>query len=410
MGLGNLVHALRFMGGIGVAPVAARHREHVDVETATGVPTQIPVDIYEPSTKSIEGVIMAVHGMSPFGERDPRLVELAHALTERGYRIIAPHIRDIAQLKISPDSPALIASLTTAVCSVPDWCPSGTVGMISFSFSGSLCIIASQEPCARTCISGLCVIGTYSNLDGVIPELMTGKLADPFGPAVMCYNFIERVAGPNPNVVKAQYLACLDAFVAWLPKDWDAVLPEVISQVCNLHPDIYSEEMFDGKQFGQFVDTLPLRDQQLARSIGCSAPSMPSGTPEEIQGRASVWDMVQRDCADELHSFYCRLSPLSKMAQTRVAIAIIHGIDDEVIPSTQSVELAAAMKAHNKRHSFCLTPLIGHADHGSVLSNLGETLSLAQTFSFFFEEVSTTAYDLRLGRIPSNDCSCGCFG
>jgi dipeptidyl aminopeptidase/acylaminoacyl peptidase len=76
-------------------------------------------------------------------------------------------------------------------------------------------------------------------------------------------------------------------------------------------------------------------------------------------------------------------SPVTYITSASPPMFIVHGGNDPVVPTSQSIELATALAAHGVPHELTIVPGVGHVDRGVALGSynfLPQILAFLQTY------------------------------
>jgi pimeloyl-ACP methyl ester carboxylesterase len=261
--------------------------------------------------------VVAIHGMSPLAERDPRWVQLCRGICRAGLTVVSPHFESVSQLRIMADQPTEFANAARAVCDSPDLSPAGRVGLLSVSFSGGLTIAAAASPPLRHRVSAVCAIGGYADLPNCLRSIFTDEDADPYALLIVLANFIQGDAGPLTGAHEALFRAARANFTDATidPRDHFGELPPATRTM--LH--------------GLLGD----RDQRLTQ----------------------LHRLMTR-CADTVAA----LNPIDLIAGLQAPVTLLHGARDDVIPPEQSRSMAKAVGDMGLPCTLTITDILSHGD------------------------------------------------
>jgi pimeloyl-ACP methyl ester carboxylesterase len=128
----------RFPKGGGPDPRVLERRD------VTG-PHQVFLDEYAPRDAPASCAVL-VHGMTPNGKDEPRLVHFARAAALAGIRCTIPHLPGLAACRWEPsDLDTLVAAVDDAARRGP-----GRPGLVGFSYGASHALLAAAHPRARS--------------------------------------------------------------------------------------------------------------------------------------------------------------------------------------------------------------------------------------------------------------------
>ena len=166
--------------------------------------------VYQKEEGKQRGTILAIHGMTVKGNRDPRFVTVCEALAHCGYVVVSPLYPDIEEFLIKEETVYAIAKTIQYLAENPVLCPSGKVSIFSASFSAGMSIIAATQPETRELVRAICAIGTYSNVETSVEFLLGRQDNDEYGRLIILRNFIHHSIGPSEDLSEALRVAILD--------------------------------------------------------------------------------------------------------------------------------------------------------------------------------------------------------
>jgi pimeloyl-ACP methyl ester carboxylesterase len=336
----NYFNALRFI-------IGCQFPGHKNIDVSNIV---LPIDgdflnafVYQKVDGKPRGTILAVHGMSVMGNRDPRFVNVCKALAHCGYVVVSPLYPEIEEFLIKLETVDAIAKTIQCLTENHALCPSGKISIFSASFSAGMSIIAATQPETRELVRSICAVGTYCNAETSVNFLLGRQDNDEYGRFIILRNFIHHSIGLSDDLSEALRVAILD------------------NGHCRENPELPA-----------LLSTMP-DDVQL----------MFTRLRTDASYRRHHWKMA---CSPShgVGDILKRLSALSTISYMRAAVALVHGADDRVIPSSESVILHRRLRESNKRSRLSLTPVISHGDVAITVSMIPALFNLTGTFAFFF--------------------------
>lgn len=330
----NWIRALRFMLGAGgdrPAPMETSRALCFDGHELTA-------QVYAPA--SPRGTLVAVHGMSPMGNRDPRWVSACRTLASTGFCVVSPRMVDVEALEIRWDLPNQVGHVARAVLEAPELCRSGRLSFFSVSFSGASCLIAAAQAELADRVKAVLAVGTYGDLPTQLRGLAEAPPADPYAWLLILANFIEDVE-PGLDGARAALLR---------------------AAIANFETG----------------STDPIRD------LG----PVPPGLKAEIEDllanparRSAVVDKVVSSQPELMKV----LDPMPVLPRLHARVTLIHGRDDQVIAADQTRRLAEALTAVGKKPRVSVTGLLTHGDRQLPLGRIvPEAPGLMANLSGFF--------------------------
>jgi pimeloyl-ACP methyl ester carboxylesterase len=264
-------------------------------------------DLYWP--QGAKAALVLVPGVVPEGKDDPRLVELAQTLVRARFAVLVPDIANLRAQEVSPEDARAIAAAIAwlARCAEPGDAPS--VGVMAISYAAGPAILAALRPDAAPRVRFLVAIGGYYDLEAVVTFFTTGYFR----------------AGPEqpwqqgePNAYGKWVFIAANAQRLDDPGDRAALAAMAERKLEDLDADVADLEARLGAQGRAVTALLDNRDPD-------RVPGLIEGLPEPVRRDLAALDLSRRD-----------LAPL------QARLLLVHGRDDPIIPSTESLALAAA--------------------------------------------------------------------
>jgi len=300
------------------------------------------IDIYEPTVK-YQGTIAVIHGMSPKGKSDPRIMILCQAFCQLGFRVVAPDVASVKALIINPAQIEAIADIINVLASNTTLTPGGRLGLLAPSFSGGMCLAAAALPCVNDKIISICTIGAFTEVDSVINYLLTNDLADPYGRYILLKNILPLVFQNDVAIQKAL----------------DAAIKDNLNEVTNVE-----------LQHCLFMLT-PEEQTQANRVLHDGAY------------RTQLFQSSRPILSEALKA----MNIVSRLEGLTAKVFLLHGKYDNVIPCDQSEMLYSHLKHLKKEADLVVTPFISHGDTHFSCKLVLDLMNLIKGFTFFFNDL-----------------------
>ncbi len=323
----------------------ARRIADIDAEEAGEHGLTIPLArgsirarLYEPARRP-ERTVLLVSGLHPSGINEPRLVGLARQLAASGLAVVTPDIPELTRFEIAP---AIVDEIEESALWLVD--RSGLsggkrIGLMGISFSGALSIVAAGRPALSPHVAYVFAYGAYDDLPRVLHYLCTGTepslqpgaqpIALPphdYGVAVVLLNVVDRL------VPAGQVDALRDAVRRYL---WASALDSVNT----------TEAAPEFAALRALAAHMPEPSATLLGDVNDRDVS-------ELGRRLlPVMDRFGREPA---------LSP-SRSPRPSAPVFLLHGTDDNVIPSEESEFLAHDLEGHAPVR-LLLSDAVSHAE------------------------------------------------
>jgi hypothetical protein len=336
------------------ATVAAYRSSPFTRDAEITVPTRagdVPARFFRPARQTRRTVVL-IPGVHRDGINESRLVGLAEDLAATGFGVLTVAAPDLQRFKITPQVTDVIEDAVRWASDQPQFRTDGRIGIIGISFSGGLSIVAAGRPSIRDRVAFVMSFGGHGDLSRALHYLTSGEVlgdlegakrssevvgADhvgvhpphDYGLAVVLLNLADRVvpAGQVEPLAKG-----IDGFL--LASSLAVANPEKATPIF--------EEM------KRYQETLP----------------DPSRTYMQYVNDRAVDKLgpVLLPVADGLkdHPGMPSLSP-ERATPPLAPVFLLHGVDDNVIPSVETVLLAEHLKG-KAGVTGLLSGLITHAE------------------------------------------------
>ena len=238
-------------------------------------------------------------GLHYAGADDPRLDRFCRILAAAGHLVIAPFIPDY--LALLPGDGAK-RDFARALHAMPRWSTERPV-LFSISFGSLLALAAAAEH--PELVRGVVLFGGYADFAATMRYCLTGAGRDPLNQPVVMLNLLAQLAPADPVALAAGWRRYVEA-------TWG-------------RPELKARERFTAIARALAVD-VPVSVRELFLIGTGAAP-----------GAAEL-------ATEALSRFDARaLDPTPYLARLRGRVDLVHGTDDDVIPYTQSLALAAGL-------------------------------------------------------------------
>lgn len=319
-----------------------------DITTRHGA---VPARVYRPSGASRRAVTL-VPGVHMDGIDETRLVGMAEDLARTGYTVLTVAPPNLTRFRITPENTDIIEDAALWLSAEPTLAPDGRVGMLGISFSGGLSIVAAARTRLRDRVTFVMSFGGHGDLPRVMRYLCSGVALPDGGLPVI-----------PPSVLGAEHLETKP------PHDY-GVAVVLLTLASHVVPPEQVEPLQRGVLRYLTASSLTLVDQTRAEQEFQHARDYAQGLAEPartlmtfVNDRAvndlgAVLLPVIDDVGTEAAS--PSLSP-ERSDPPRAPIFLLHGVDDTVIPSSETVLLASYLQGRAEVHAL-LSGLITHAE------------------------------------------------
>lgn len=263
-------------------------------------------DLYLPASP-LAGLVL-VPGLAPAGKDDGRLVAFATSLARARFQVLVPDLPNMRALRVSGDDARIIADAAIHLHSLA---PARPLGMTAISFAAGPMIGALFEPGVAERVNFMITVGGYYDLEAVITFFTTGYYRDG-ADAAWQYR--------RPNVYGKWVFVLSNAHRLDDPGDRIALMTMADRRLDDEHADISDLAGGLGPQ-GQAVYAL------LANADPDRVPALLAALPPAVKAEIAALDLKRRD-----------------LKRLDVRLVLVHGRDDPIIPETESMALADAVR------------------------------------------------------------------
>jgi len=362
------LHGLSFV--IRVADMQGTARQIADFDTRPvreqdiAIPTpagSMRARVYEPVSGS-QRIALLTSGLHVSGIDEPRLVRLARSLASNRITVVTPDIPQLVTFDITPDLTDAIEHAAVWLANDSGRASDHRIGLMGISFSGGLSIVAAGRPSLAGRISSIFSFGGHDDLPRVLKYLCTGQ-------------------EPYPNDQPRILVAEANGPFTRAPHDY-GVAVILLDIADRLVPPTQVERLRAGVRRYLVASALDTnvdkgRAQAEFEALRASARTLPEPSATLLRY------VVERDVVHLGARLLPYLSALggdpalsvSKSPKPSVPVFLLHGIEDNVIPSIESEYLADDLRAHAPVR-LLLSGLISHAEADRPVK-VGDVMDLA---------------------------------
>lgn len=268
-------------------------------------------DVYLPQGVVGAGIVL-VPGAAEGGRDDPRLVEFAGALARSGFAVVVPDIPALRELRFTSASAQDVADavryLREGPLTAPWLRPGSRAGIGAFSVASGLAVLAALEGEGAGRVDFLLLVGGYYDLRRTLTWLTTGM-----------YETEQQVMRREPDAYGKWVYALSNASL--LKRRWEREALADLARARLADPSADDAKLAArlGPRGQAVYDFIRNTDPQQA------APLM-AALPEPVRAEIDALDLAGRD-----------LSGLG------ARLILVHGVDDDIVPWSESVALAGAL-------------------------------------------------------------------
>lgn len=337
------------------ATLAAWTASPVTAPTNAIVPTrygEVPGRVYRPAN-GFSRTIVLVPGVHRDGIDEARLVGLAQDLAATGYGVLTVAAPDLQRYRITPLVTDVIEDAVYWASGQRELAPDGRVGVLGVSFSGGLSIVAAGRDSIRDRVAFLLSFGGHGNLARVMHYLCSGEVVGDMARArasrvVMGAGNVE-VHPPHDYGVAIVLLTMAERLVP--PEQLGPLLAGIEGFLLASSLDMVDKPRATAEfaRMRTYADTLAEPSRTLMRFVNDRSVT-------ELGARLlPVVDALTN------HPAMPALSPEQAPAAPAAPVFLLHGTDDNVIPSIETVMLGEHLQGRTAVTGL-LSGLITHAE------------------------------------------------
>ncbi len=284
------------------------------------------VQIFQPEDEA-SATLIIVPGLHPFGIFDSRFQSFAESCAESGFLVVTLDVPEFRNFQVTPSAVNLISNLVGAL---PTFIPESSlrnVGLLGISYGGGPVLVAASRPDVKDRIHFVVSIGGYYNLLHAMEYSITGKYPgagtlpppDQWGRMIITLNHLQYLA-PTPDIPALQEILTLRLNLN------QSKAKEVEGSLTRAGKEFLSEVLngFSAVEMSRYTKVLDL--------------------DSDISNELSPQTVIKN------------LSP-------QLRIYLLHGADDNSIPSYATQELDQALKKmKHQRLQSLITFSLNHVD------------------------------------------------
>jgi dienelactone hydrolase len=249
--------------------------------------------------------------------------------------VVTVPLPDLRRYRVRPSSTDAIEDATSWMAAQPRLAPRSRVGLVGISFAGGLALVAAGRPALDGKLAFVVSLGGHGDLPRVMRYLTA---VDPPAPGVRA---------PHDYGTAVIVLAAISRLV---PPDQLAVAEGAVTAFL----DASSLDSTDRPRATALFATLAAETQRLPEPSRTLIDQVHRRDVAGLGARVAPW-------IEELGGA-AALSPMRSPA-ARAPVFLLHGRDDNVVPTSETPLLAAYLeRAGNRQVRTLITPLLSHAD------------------------------------------------
>ena len=265
-------------------------------------------DLYIPQEPSLASIVLTP-GVAEQGKDDSRLVAFATTLARSRFMVLVPDIANLRELKIRAEDSRTITDAFRYLISRPEFPTQGQAGIGAFSYAVGPAILAALDPLVLERVNFILSVGGYYNVEEVVTFFTTGYFRNKtkwqylkpneYGKWVFVLSNVDRLSNPIDKNIFLKIAQrkindpdiSIDDLVINLTSEADSILSLLLNQNHKRVPDL-------------IIDM-----------------------PNAIRSDLEALNLSNKD-----------------LTKLKAKLILLHGTDDDIIPYTESIALANAVR------------------------------------------------------------------
>lgn len=294
------------------AKTAEPARIQVRIPVAPGFPVAAGfygADLYLPQ-EPVKAGMLVVPGVAEEGKDDPRLVAFAYSLARMRFAVLVPELESMHRLEVRAENTDEVAAAFAWFRNRTELVPTGHLGMMAFSYAVGPTLLAAMAPEVGEDVGFAVGVGGYYDLHAVMTFFTTGwfhdgddwQRGDPnrYGKWVFVEGNLDRLAEEGDR-------RRFQTMAERRKENLDAPIEDLALGL--------SEE---GKALYRFIVN---EDRE-------RVPALIANLPEFLRRDIGALNLADKD-----------------LQKLQARLILIHGLDDPIIPHSESRKLKAALPA-----------------------------------------------------------------
>jgi len=312
---------------------------------------EVPARFYRPDG-TLRRTVLLMPGVHRDGIDEARLVGLADDLAATGFGVLTIAAPDLQKFKITPQVTDVIEDAVLWASAQAPYAPDGKVGLLGISFSGGLSVVAAGRHSIRERVAFVMSFGGHGDLARVMHYLCSGE-----------------VIGDLEQAKQSSAVVGADHVGVHPPHDY-GVAVVLLSLADRVVPAEQVAGLSRGIDGFLLASSLAMTDQARALKVFDEMKAYAQTLPEPSR---TLMTYVNERAVDKLGPILLPIADglkdhpgMPALSAERAApplapVLLLHGVDDNVIPSVETVLLAEHLKGKADVTGL-LSGLITHAE------------------------------------------------
>lgn len=292
---------------------------------------QYQADLYIPQESTLASIVL-IPGVAEQGKDDSRLVAFATTLARSGFMVLVPDISNLRELKIRAEDSRTIKDAFIYLISRPELPVQGQAGIGAFSYGVGPAMLAALDHEIGGEIDFLLSVGGYYDIEKVITFFTTGYFKNDKG-----WQYLK----PNEY---GKWVFVLSNIERLSNKTDKEMFSEIAKRKIN-NPNASIEDLTTDLTVEANSILALLKNQNYNET-----KNLITDIPNAIRSDLNTLNLSNKN-----------------LSQLNTRLILLHGIDDNIIPYTESISLARAV-AEGQSELFIIDGLAHVNIHPNILN------------------------------------------
>lgn len=277
-------------------------------------------DLYLPGDAARAAIVL-VPGVAEAGKNDRRLVALAKTLARARFAVLVPDIGGLRALKVRASDSREIADAVAYLASADGLAANGRVGIAAISYAVGPAVIAALEADVRDRVQFVLGIGGYHDIEAVIAFFTTGyyreqadgewryRTPNAYGKWIFVLSNLDLVRDAGDRAI-------LESMARRVLKRYGPKVADFSAYLDVDATELASRLTVEGRAFHAL----------LTNTDPEQVPDLIAALPDEVRANLDALNLAHKD-----------------LGRLKARLILVHGLDDDIIPFSESRALAAAV-------------------------------------------------------------------
>jgi pimeloyl-ACP methyl ester carboxylesterase len=274
--------------------------------------------VYYPLKSPPTRAVILIAGLSELGCRHPRLMAFSRHMADQGLMVITPDIQEYRDLQLTAAPITQILFWRQRISGLEGGAQVREIGIAGISFSGTIALMAAAHPEIKRNTAFVVAVGPYFDLTRCVGDWFAGSPHDP----------VEITYGGK-------------FYAKWV------VMRSALDMVKSNQDRLVIRNV---------LDTLLFQNKILPADSNLTAEGKRWYELATMPGNRSDPELAAKIESHLMPAVYPSLNPEEALKEIACPVFLMHGADDDLIPSRESLDLHRRLP----RSYLLVTPLIGH--------------------------------------------------